>query len=119
MHGYIAPQGPWCAMFKESATGSETERISDDDKQSGFVESGFRVYPNPTGGIFTVELSADADNAPATIQCYNMTGSLILQKEIISGRRLEMNIAGREPGIYFVRVTADKWSDYRKIIKTN
>ena len=119
LHGYIAPQGPWCQRFKAVSKVSATEGTSSEDEQARSAENGFRVYPNPTGGIFTIELSADADKTPVTVRCYNMTGSLIMHEEIVSGRKLKMTLDGRESGIYVVRVTGSKYSGYKKLIKTN
>ncbi len=119
LHGYISPGGPWCQMPALPSIISSTFKTNEEDSPGFAKENGFRLYPNPTTGSFTVELSADADKTPVTVQCFNMTGSLVLQKEIVRGRKLEMTLAGRESGIYVVRVTGNEFSGFKKIIKTN
>lgn len=117
LHGYISPQGPWCAMFKESTAGSETEMLLDDDGQPGFEESGFRVYPNPTTCSFTVDIESGTVVTPATIQCYDLMGDLIMEKTIHSGTKYELTLEGRKPGIYLLRLIRGSDSSMQKIIK--
>ena len=117
MHGYIAPQGPWCAMFKESATGSETEGASDEDEQGRSSENGFRVYPNPTTGSFIVDFETGTEVTPAIIQCYDLMGDLIMEKTIHSGTKHELTLEGRKPGIYLLRLIQENNSVIKKIIK--
>jgi len=118
LHGYIAPQGPWCQAYKSTSATPEISELAARDDQKMIRENGFRVYPNPTEGSFTVELLSDPGETPVAIRCYDLTGSLILEKEIVVGRKLGMTLTGWEPGIYVIRITADKWFGYKKIIKT-
>ena len=105
-------------LSSEFTSTPEISELAARDDQKMIRENGFRVYPNPTEGSFTVELLSDPGETPVAIRCYDLTGSLILEKEIVVGRKLGMTLTGWEPGIYVIRITADEWFGYKKIIKT-
>ena len=119
LNGYISPGGPWCQMPAMPAVISSSFKTAEDDDPGVIRKNGFRVYPNPTDGSFTVELLSDPGETPVAIRCYDLTGSLILEKEIVVGRKLGMTLTGWESGIYVVRVTGNGFTGYKKIIKTN
>lgn len=79
------------------------------------------VYPNPTDGQFTVELS-DKKDAPVTISLYDISGRWI--KDLLNEPHqsspaysfdLDKNTLPR--GVYFIRITSGEASTCHKIIK--
>jgi hypothetical protein len=80
--------------------------------------SGLQVYPNPTNGIFTVELfDEDVDNL--TIELYDSRGVLFLNDLINSSGsiiRSEVDISSAPSGVYHLKVTAKDRTTVRKII---
>lgn len=75
----------------------------------------FKVYPNPTTGIFTVELQGN-QNSTAEISVINMTGAEILHKIVGSGTRFQVDLSNQVSGIYLVKVTDNKQQHLGKII---
>jgi hypothetical protein len=60
------------------------------------------VYPNPTNGVFTVQLP---DNTEGPVLVYNILGSLIKQIEHARYQsKVELDLSTEKPGIYFVKV---------------
>jgi len=118
LKGYIAPSGPWClAPALPSVT--SVPFIADDKSNPDTENNGFRVYPNPTTGDFTIEISANQSVTPVKLECYNLMGSLMLKKMIMGVGKLHLSLGDREPGIYMVRVTGINCSGYQKILKIN
>ncbi len=77
----------------------------------------FKVYPNPTSGSITLELSVEPVESVVSARCYDDMGSLILEKEYHSGKRHELSLAGHAPGIYLLRVRMNGETGFKKIIK--
>lgn len=73
----------------------------------------FRVFPNPSDGIFNIELNIDK----ASIVIYDLAGALIYSQEMQAGtHRIDMHDNAK--GIYLVRViTAEKQGTYRLMVE--
>ena len=75
------------------------------------------IFPNPSNGIFTIFGNINNDNAELKI--LNITGSLLLQKKLLSvnGTILEtIDISRFSKGIYFMKITYNKKENTTKII---
>lgn len=81
----------------------------------------FKVYPNPTPGKFTLELSPDAIVGQALVSIYGMTGELVLKETILIGKgqalKKEFSLENRPPGIYIIRVISGNNSNAAKIVR--
>ena len=62
--------------------------------------SGFKIYPNPNAGIFTIEIENPSNNS--SIEVYNLVGELAKKVERV-GKVTTLNLDATA-GIYFVRV---------------
>jgi hypothetical protein len=82
-------------------------------QNSGF----FKVYPNPTTGDFTLELLKVEEASLLLLEIYTMQGNLLLWKELPAERLNNLSIAGRQAGIYLVKVMNKNQVGTVKIIK--
>jgi len=80
-------------------------------------ETFFKVYPNPTTGDFTLELLDFEESSILLIEIYTMQGHLITRNELPAQRHYNLSLAGRQPGIYLVRIIKDYEIETSKIIK--
>ncbi len=80
-------------------------------------DSFFKVYPNPTSGAFTLELSAEPEGELVKVQCYNLLGALIIEKEFETGKRHEFTLANQAPGLYVLKVTQNNRAGMQKIVR--
>lgn len=63
-----------------------------------------QVYPNPSAGIFTVDIPAEEIRNGLQTNVYDMTGRLMLQQQILHAKTaLNLQAAGK--GIYTLRIT--------------
>jgi hypothetical protein len=116
LHAYISDifcnqPGSMLASFEEdtSTYNPESEPITS--------ESFFRVFPNPTTGDFTIELFRFEENSSVQVEVYSAQGHLVLDKILPAQKNHNFSIAGRQPGIYLIRVLRDQEIGTGKIIK--
>ena len=74
----------------------------------------FSVYPNPTDGLITLELSENYDQM--TIRLMDLSGRLILEDVINSSEKHQLQIDG-EAGIYLLEITADGKRSFTRVVK--
>jgi hypothetical protein len=117
LHGYIAPLGPFCINPDNIPIILGNNNDDNPETQAVLIEDLFKVYPNPTSGSFTLELLSAPDESIASVKCYNMIGSLILEKNYYSGMKHELTLFGNAPGIYLLRIMMNGKTGTRKIIK--
>ena len=71
------------------------------------------IYPNPTQGIFTIDLAVVDENTSITV--YDMLGKVV-EKRLSVTTITSIDLSGNEKGIYFINIQSDKGQFVRKII---
>ena len=74
------------------------------------------IYPNPTKGQFSVEITGSAIPDNSSISIYSLQGSVIYQNaepDILN----EIDLSSQPNGIYMLRITIDSETSTWKIIK--
>ena len=77
----------------------------------------FEYYPNPAGKEVTLVLPAAEKNI--IIEIEDMNGKLLLRKKAgntLEGMSFVVDLSGYENGIYFLRVSSDRFSSMQKLI---
>jgi hypothetical protein len=87
------------------------------EEPAGSSLSLFRIYPNPTSGNFTLELSGDVESHPSTVEIYSMSGVKLVTREITGMRKIDFSVSNMLPGIYFIHVLSGNNSGTSKLIK--
>ena len=114
MVGKIAAGDSYC--FAKSPM--MTMNTGDDQEGQLFTErSFFKVYPNPTTGIFTIELQDVPENTRIHMEGYGMHGEKAFSADLSGGQKHGFSLAQQPSGIYFIRVTAGTKVETVKIIK--
>jgi hypothetical protein len=94
---------------------SEKGAVIDDEfpnKKLTETDKSVKIYPNPTNGKITVELT-NYDKM-AQIDIYNTLGSKVYSTSTI--RSIDLNLGHVEKGLYVVRITSDESVQTRKVI---
>ncbi len=73
----------------------------------------FGVYPNPTAGEFTIELS---NGTTKTVEVIDFTGRVVLSNTSAADK-INMNLSTLAKGIYYVRVLSNNTIEVAKLIK--
>jgi len=109
MWGHIAPNGPWCLPPSIVTVPTGIEEVS--------KQSFFKVYPNPTTGSFTLELSEVSETSVVKVEIYGMRGEKILNDQFSGEKKHEFSLESKPTGIYFIRVFYGDNLGSQKIIK--
>jgi PKD repeat protein len=112
LHGYIAPEGPWCMAPTMVTTGTNSQSSS---PVTGL--SGYRIYPNPTTGLFFVEQVYGETNISTTIEVYNMQGVSTESVTWTGEKRQHLSLTGKPGGIYMVKISGSGGPFLFKLIK--
>jgi len=72
----------------------------DKDNIIDFVSNDWSVYPNPSNGLFYIQLNNIDDNS--TIEVYNQSGKLVKTVKNINSTILEVDLSSYSVGLYLV-----------------
>lgn len=75
-----------------------------------------RIFPNPTGGKFTVEIEATGEESAGALQLHSLSGEKIIDLEN-PGRRTEVDLTGRPAGAYILSISIGGKTQIWKVIK--
>jgi pectin methylesterase-like acyl-CoA thioesterase len=121
LHGYIAPNGPWCnggTYVYETVSGRETD---DMESQSTAVRMykgvSFKVYPNPTLASFTLELQGVDTGEPVHVMIYSTHGGEIINDVLRGETKYDLSLYGQPTGLYFMRIVTKGIAETVKIVK--
>jgi hypothetical protein len=76
-----------------------------EEELAAVEENRFKIYPNPSKGLFTIELATE-NNESREVLIYNIQGKLILQQRMLQ-ERLQLNSEVWPVGVYFVRLGSE------------
>lgn len=72
------------------------------------------IYPNPTTGIITIELSQTANESVLAI--ININGQELLKQQI-KANKTQIDISNLKSGVYFAKIINENTGEVRKIVK--
>jgi hypothetical protein len=115
----IDDDGNFCnaAPTKESGLTLNGLTISESQPTQVNKDQFFKVYPNPTTGAFTLELSEEPGGNKVRVQCYNLMGALIMDKTVDAGRTHRLTLENQAPGMYVIKVIQNGATGMEKIIR--
>ena len=104
-------------IAKEPVTSKEEDVVSTDFpfevRENGF----FKLYPNPTDGTFTLELTSAELDQTITVEVYSMLSARLFSKELPLQRLHTLSLAGQQPGMYIIRVMQGDKVGVERLIK--
>jgi len=117
LYAYIAPDGPFCnTPLKNSIiNGGISGNINEDEPSPQDVL--FKLYPNPTSGILTVDLLETEQSSPTLIEVFDLTGKKRKMLRMYQTKRYTMDLKGLPPGMYIVSLKSNEFKSVEKIIK--
>jgi hypothetical protein len=116
LHGYISTVfcNPYIhPVVKGSIAEGDGDQTDPLRPDNGF----FKIYPNPTTGKFTLELTSDISSEQAHVDIFGILGEKIFSKDLILMRTQEFSLAERSTGVYVVHVTSGVNTRCQKIIR--
>ena len=113
--GHVTTSGSWCGMTKSSSM--VTTSVDAPEQASGPERSGFKVYPNPTTGDFTLQLPEIPMKSKVKAEVYGMHGERVFTADISGESKHAFSLSGLPRGIYFIRVISGEKMETCKVVK--
>jgi hypothetical protein len=114
LHGYITETGEYCGWLAPAmVTVTGMEKSPDGRINSG----GFSVYPNPTTGAITLELTGEVGDSPIRINVMTVTGQTVFSTDRTGGRFHSFSLDRVPAGIYIFHVTAGSRTGTIRIVR--
>ncbi|MCX6307044.1 MAG: T9SS type A sorting domain-containing protein, partial [Bacteroidetes bacterium] len=114
MHGYITTTGQYCNNRTPSipavAENQEPAKVED-------LQPFFKLYPNPTDGLFVLELYGSGPVENTRVEIFSMTGEKLFATDLTGGMKYHLSLTGKPAGIYLLHVISGKKSETTRIIK--
>jgi hypothetical protein len=118
LHAYITTTGDYCENLRSMMAVSDDEYLFAEPISEVIENSkGLNVFPNPCDGIFTLEVSETNDQQGLTIEVYSILGENLLRNEYSAKTNYKIDLTGRQPGMYIVRVIRGQEMDFVKVVK--
>ncbi len=93
--------------------------ISDDTRvgATNDVIPVLKVYPNPTPGVVTVELSGTEPQTPFLAELFDVSGSRMTTRVFLSGEKQTLSLAGLPAGYYILKAQTGEHSVATRIVR--
>jgi hypothetical protein len=114
LNAYITTTGQYCntlpiAMASKVIGSAETTPAIQ-------LQQSVSVYPNPTKGLFSLNVKNNPQDQDITVEIFNSTGITIERHLLMHETRHDFSLEGQPKGIYFLRVLTGKNQGIVKII---
>ena len=114
LRGYISPDHPWCTQ--PSLPGVVIS--ADEEKLALNPLPACKIYPNPTSGVFTVQMNEEMRSAPVFLELRGLHGELVKSMHSEGNTHLNFSLENRPTGVYFLRILSGKNASTFKIIRS-
>ena len=78
-------------------------------------ESGVMVFPNPTSDLVSIDFNGRTPQGD--IKLYDMTGKMVRNYNIVSGRIIKLDLVDLDAGNYVLSIESDIINEKRLIAK--
>ncbi|MFA5533531.1 MAG: T9SS type A sorting domain-containing protein, partial [Mariniphaga sp.] len=76
---------------------------------------GFKIFPNPTTGMFTIQLQ-NADYRKSEIAIFDLLGNRIYQQDYYSSGEYQVDLSEEPGGIYLIHCTSENKKCIKKLV---
>ncbi len=77
----------------------------------------FRIFPNPTTGMFTLEFAQAPADQTGSMEIYTLVGERVMSEQLLGDVQHQFDLTFRPKGIYIVRVTVGEQVGIEKLVK--
>jgi len=77
------------------------------------TKSTVKIYPNPTTGLVTIDVS---NYEKVDVEVIDVAGKTIFQKSF-NEKIINIDLSGFEKGVYYVKIKSDKNTEIQKVVK--
>ena len=116
-HGYITTTGQYCLTAPVVLPAAPGTISGQDELPVISQNAAVKIYPNPTTGMFTLELTGVEQSESVTVNIYSMKGDKINASRIDGSMKHEFSLSDEPSGIYLFQVITAKGSFTTRIVK--
>jgi hypothetical protein len=113
----IDTDGNYCSNYKSILADNTVIPSDTEYAEPGDKEVMFRVYPNPTRGRFTLELTELKEFPDVVIEIYSILGERVHRFEPAALKQYEFDLSNHQPGIYLIRVMMGDEVGVERLVK--
>ena len=118
LHGYITPDGQYCSVLKNTEITSSGENETLNKTIPGKPAGNFfKIYPNPTPGMVTLDLANVEDSGPVRVEIFSMQSEEVLSQNMNQSGKYAISLFGKPGGIYLLRIVSKNQVASVKIVK--
>jgi len=77
----------------------------------------FNITPNPSTGVFNLNVSSDINSNDTKVTITNMAGEIVYQSHLLSATSMQIDISDQADGMYFLQILSAEYTETIKIIK--
>jgi hypothetical protein len=82
-----------------------------------FSGGGFRIYPNPSKGMFQIQTNSQQLLANSQIEIYNIMGEKVYSSsQLHQSTQLTINLSAQAAGIYFLQLKTEQGVATKKLV---
>jgi hypothetical protein len=115
VHVLIGSGGTYC-LNHMSKSAAIVEQADEQPEELRSFSAYYRIYPNPTSGVFTLELREAGLSSQISVDIFNSIGEKMRHEEVSIYRQYNFDISDLPGGIYFIKVLGDGIFDMAKTI---
>ncbi len=112
LYAYITQTSTYCTPGPAQA-----KSLSAVPGDGGATHASYLVYPNPTTGEFTLEVTGEPAGSQATAEIFGMRGETISEVTLDGKLKQVFNLHGSPAGIYFLRIVRGSSVTTIKVIR--
>lgn len=116
LHAWIDPGGNYCGFNPDISFLSGQHPSETITGELYPADPWYAVYPNPTSGLFIIEIVND-DLAPVKAALYDISGTKLALFECKTAGKFAMDISHLTAGIYILRLTSSGYHEHIKLIR--
>jgi PKD repeat protein len=77
---------------------------------------GFKIFTNPSTGVFTIQLQNAADFRKIEMAIFNLLGKIVYQQDFYSSGEYRIDLSEQASGIYLIHCTTNKKKQIKKLV---
>ena len=112
LHAYITTNGQYC-ISPSGPSQTQAEGVNAPGQTGNF----YRIYPNPTTGNFSLELTGADISLTGRVEIYSMAGERLLSSDLSGPGTFPFSLSGQPAGVYLLHIISGTKSGTTRIIK--
>jgi hypothetical protein len=112
--GYITNAAQYCLSPFSPMSGFS---VGKDNQLVSSAKPECKVYPNPSGGLFNVELTNLQKSQMVKMEVFNIHGKPVLSLELRDEKNHQLSLSDNPPGVYYVRLISSTGTETIKILR--